>query len=457
MGSRNNTTTQTVTSEVNPRAQEFLAGAAGAFLPALMEGANYDQFNRAINKSDGILNKARSPYLRNSANRLHSLADRQFGSPSFDTDRLHSLADRNLTAAHRYKDSVEDIRPTGQRINRAVGRLDTTAGKTQNRLQNINPLRSGNHKQNRAYNLLNKTARGDFLDEGNPYLQDMIGNVSDDITRRSKSLFSGSGRYGSEAHQDTLSESLADAQNDLLYSNFATERQNQLAAQGQLGDIGTTIANQRLGVFDRHRAANNDMFAQDAAKTDRRTAALNDLFNQQLGVSDRMGSAFDRLQGARDRQMSVAREDNALAQQGFANRMAGTDRNLAAASALGSLGQFETASHLQLPQAMQNFSLAPGVAMGNLAGYYPHSTTATTTEPNESLLSQVFGGAIGLNTLFGGGGGLFGQQPPSGPSDGSRSPSGLSRPPPNLPSDAEISRRRRGGMLNSRRRRGGGR
>lgn len=78
---------------------------------------------------------------------------------------------------------------------------------------------------------------GKFLDpSSNPGLQGMIDKTSRDVTDRVNSQFSMAGRYNSGAHTDVLADSLADAENSLLYQNYGAERAIQNGAAGAVND-----------------------------------------------------------------------------------------------------------------------------------------------------------------------------------------------------------------------------
>jgi len=83
----------------------------------------------------------------------------------------------------------------------------------------------------RSQNYFDEAIGGKYLDPANnPGLAGMIDQTRRDVTGNVNSQFSLAGRYGSGAHTDVLADSLADAENDILYQNYATERQNQQAA-----------------------------------------------------------------------------------------------------------------------------------------------------------------------------------------------------------------------------------
>ena len=82
---------------------------------------------------------------------------------------------------------------------------------------------------NPAAAMLDPTARGDYLSGGNPYLAAALEPAIDRVSGQ----FSGAGRYGSGAHAAAMMGALAPT----YAQNYATERQNQLAAQRGIGQL----------------------------------------------------------------------------------------------------------------------------------------------------------------------------------------------------------------------------
>ncbi len=87
-----------------------------------------------------------------------------------------------------------------------------------------------------AQGQVNSTLNGDYLD-GNPYTDGILERMRGDVTNGVNSQFSKAGRYGSGNHGGILARELANAQNSLLYGNYAAERQNQVNAVGQASGL----------------------------------------------------------------------------------------------------------------------------------------------------------------------------------------------------------------------------
>lgn len=74
-----------------------------------------------------------------------------------------------------------------------------------------------------------KTLQGGYLNS-NPYLDNMTNRVSRDVSNSVNSAFAGAGRFGSNAHADTLSQSVADAVAPIYNQNYQNERTNMMRA-----------------------------------------------------------------------------------------------------------------------------------------------------------------------------------------------------------------------------------
>ena len=121
-----------------------------------------------------------------------------------------------------------------------------------------------------AQSELQKTLGGDYLSQGNPYLQNAIDKATRPVVERYNdvvmpgldSTFSSAGRYGSGAHQSAANQGyqdmmtqIGDISGQMAYQNYGDERTNQLRAQmfapqmaqadyfdiGQLGSAGSAM------------------------------------------------------------------------------------------------------------------------------------------------------------------------------------------------------------------------
>ena len=82
---------------------------------------------------------------------------------------------------------------------------------------------------NPATDMMMGTARGDYLSSGNPYLSAALQPAIDQI----QGQFSKAGRSGSGYNVGSMTQALA----PVYAQNYATERQNQMAAQQAIGNL----------------------------------------------------------------------------------------------------------------------------------------------------------------------------------------------------------------------------
>jgi len=92
---------------------------------------------------------------------------------------------------------------------------------------------------NPAAAMLNQTARGDFLQNNNPYFAAAMQPAID----RVQGQFSRSGRLGSGANMSAMTSALA----PMYAQDYNRERQNQIAAQGQIGSLAQQDFANRMG------------------------------------------------------------------------------------------------------------------------------------------------------------------------------------------------------------------
>lgn len=83
---------------------------------------------------------------------------------------------------------------------------------------------------------------GKYLDNQNPYIDNIAGQVRDNVTNGVNGQFQMAGRYGSGMHAGILAKQLADAENQLRFGAYNTERGYQNAAPGQIAQLATVNA-----------------------------------------------------------------------------------------------------------------------------------------------------------------------------------------------------------------------
>lgn len=104
-------------------------------------------------------------------------------------------------------------------------------------------------------------AGGGWLDQGNPYFEQMLAQTQDNTRDAVNRQFSASGRFGSTSHIDDLTSSLADAEIRARYGNFDNEYNRMLGAQQQAiglsGMLDSDAQQQLTGENDLFRRQND--------------------------------------------------------------------------------------------------------------------------------------------------------------------------------------------------------
>lgn len=84
-----------------------------------------------------------------------------------------------------------------------------------------------------AEHYLKGTAQGQYLN-GSPYLDEIIAKGSQNVADQTNQMFAAGGRYGSAAHQGTVSDAVSNYAGQLRNQNYQQERDRQVQAAGTL-------------------------------------------------------------------------------------------------------------------------------------------------------------------------------------------------------------------------------
>lgn len=236
---------------------------------------------------------------------------------------------------------------------------------------------------NPATQMLQQTASGGFLNS-NPYLTQAIQNANQGLVDQFKTIRSPqldsqaalAGRTGSGAAmsirndaETTLANAMSKNANDMMMSNYNTERQNQLNAQSQIGSLyNSDVAN-----------------AANAASAYAQTSAGNN--------SAQMGAATSLINGQN------AQAQTQLAGAGMAGDLRALD--YADADRLAGVGaQQDAFSEVALQNAITKWDAEQNKDLNNIANFTNLLTTGgynNTTKPVYSnTTGQVLGGITSL-------------------------------------------------------------
>ncbi len=251
-------------------------------------------------------------------------------------------------------------------------------------------------------NALQQTAQGDYL-QGNPYLDQQYGRAAQqvtdtfnrDISPGIAAQFSKAGRVGSDAQGDVLqnaagqvSDSLAGLSNDIYGGNYQRERDRQLSAASQLGNL--SLANQSLGANVFNQLQGNQLAAAgiDAG-----------VYGQQLGQQNVFGGLAN----------SLANQDYVDIEQ---IKGVGEHYDQRAQKALDA-----RRAQFNQEQAMKQQALRDYIAAAKGHGVKSSSTSTTTGPParRPSPVTGAIGGGLAgyaaggpVGAVLGGVGGLLG-------------------------------------------------
>ena len=88
----------------------------------------------------------------------------------------------------------------------------------------------GNGMLNAAEKYGQNVLGGQYLKQGNPYLNSMIDATNRNVTNQVGAAYGSRGSFGGTAWQENLGKTLAEQQNALRYGDYSQERQNQQQA-----------------------------------------------------------------------------------------------------------------------------------------------------------------------------------------------------------------------------------
>ena len=145
---------------------------------------------------------------------------------------------------------------------------------------------SGAYLNGPAQHYLGNTASGGMLNS-NPHVDAMFQQASDPVMSGINATFGSGGRTGSNAHAAGLTEGMGNLATQIYGGNYAQERQNQLAASGQIQNAFSGERNNMLAGMGMAPGLANTDYAD---------------FDRLMGVGNQVqGQAQNQLGGLMDR------------------------------------------------------------------------------------------------------------------------------------------------------------
>lgn len=248
-----------------------------------------------------------------------------------------------------------------------------------------------NSQQQTAYDQIAKIAAGGER-SGNPYVEDILKRNADDITLAGQLDASGTGRYGSGAHQGITQDAIGDNASALRYKNYTDETGRMDAAQGQAFGAGTTGANQRSAAIGNQ-------------------AALGTLGNTQR--NDAIASLFNA--GATERANTLAGTQQLT--DAYNAKLSPYQTQLGVGKAYEDKNAQVLADNARVQAERKGALTAPVNWLSSLlSGYQGGQQTTQNQQPSNTFGNVLGGGLAGfdlfggpLGALAGGLGGLFGK------------------------------------------------
>jgi hypothetical protein len=174
--------------------------------------------------------------------------------------------------------------PYAQQTIQGMNNQETVANRYQPRFEEQagrvygNAAQGGlNELQRGSVDRLQGMAGGSML-TGNPYIDQVIGNTSEDIGKSSNLMASAAGRYGSGGHQGVIADAVGDVSSKMRMQNYDTERGYMQDAIGSLFNAG--------------QQQQNNINANTGAMSDAYQAAM-----APANTLQSIGGAYEDLQG----------------------------------------------------------------------------------------------------------------------------------------------------------------
>jgi len=126
---------------------------------------------------------------------------------------------------------------------------DTTAGlgtTTQSGISGLQGAVSAMPSTTSSASNLAEMANGSYLKNGNPYFESALSGQLQSTADQVQSQFSGSGRYGSGANTNVLTNSLGNIRSTALSNQYNRDAQNMLTANGQIDSANSNLYQNQL-------------------------------------------------------------------------------------------------------------------------------------------------------------------------------------------------------------------
>lgn len=135
----------------------------------------------------------------------------------------------------------------------------------ENMLASTNQQFNASAQNTNAEKNLGDMASGQYLKSGNPYFEDALQGQLEKTAAQTQSQFSGSGRFGSGANTDVLTNQLGNIRSNALSNQFNQDTQNMLAANNMMDSSRVAARTSGLNALQTGASIGNQAFQNQLA------------------------------------------------------------------------------------------------------------------------------------------------------------------------------------------------
>lgn len=135
------------------------------------------------------------------------------------------------------------------------------------------------------------TARGDYLGQNNQFLNGMYQRGADDILARTKSAYSGMGRYGSGPMDRAIGDSTGNLFSSIYAPAYESERNRMTGAQGQLTGNALNWASQTPTINNQRYAGATGLLTAGGIRDEQANAETMDPWNRLQNYSNAVSAS----------------------------------------------------------------------------------------------------------------------------------------------------------------------
>lgn len=185
----------------------------------------------------------------------------------------------------------ESTNPYAPQLEQAAGQTTTAGTGLINQSAGANPFMNNIQQASNQQITAGNDALQQFASTNvNPYLDQMFGKAAEGVRDNANAIFAKAGRYGSSAHQGTMSDSIGDLAANMYGQAYETDANRRFAAAQELGSRqAQDINNQMTGASQLAGLGESQFGRQAGAGSTLAGMQQNDL-SRQLGALGTLGN-----------------------------------------------------------------------------------------------------------------------------------------------------------------------